>query len=93
MQNGKLAADFISRYNYQTLTGSGEPLGEKRLMNWREVRIAVAIECPAYQLSDLNHMRDLLHAAPGNPVDLIHWNKDRTALTWSARLSLVDVSN
>lgn len=88
MPNGKLS-DFIAHYRYQTLSGSGEPIGEKRVMNWREVRIAVSIECPAYSLRDLNHMRDLLHAAAGNPVELVYWNRTRTGIDWSARLELI----
>lgn len=93
MQDGKLAADFVSRYFYQTLSGSGEPLEEGRVMNWREVRIAVAVACPNYALSTLNHMRDLLHAAPANPVDLVKWDSKGNSILWSARLSLRDVSN
>jgi len=82
-----------SHYRYQELTSSGEIAGMEYLLNWREVRIRVAIAAPRYSLPQLNHMRALLHAAPGHPVDLVQWNWDKTAIEWSARLLLpVDVN-
>lgn len=99
MQNGKLRADFITQYEYQQLTNSGDPAGEKKRMNWREVRIAVSVACPGYPLRSLNHMRALLHAAgKGNTVDLTHFapsviDPSEKVLIWSARLTLVDASN
>jgi len=79
-------------YRYQNLTSSGEFAGLEYLLNWREVRIRVAISAPLYPLSQLNHMRALLHAAPGHPVDLVQWTPDKQGVEWSARLSLVDAS-
>lgn len=80
----------VSHYRFQELTPSGNAVGNELSLNWREVRVRVAFAAPRYSLADLNHMRNLLHAAPGNPVDLVLWNKEKTCVEWSARLSLFD---
>lgn len=78
-------------YFYQSLDGGGEPTAPQLRLNWRELRVRVAFECPAYSLTDLNHMIALAHL--GNPVDLVHWARDThgeaVAILWSARVSYI----
>ncbi len=78
---------------YQELTSDGENIGDPRIFNWAGLQMHISLTCAAYPIRNLRHMVDLLKAAhrqgfTGNPVDLTLWNKEKTALTWSARLWL-----
>lgn len=78
----------IQKYQFQTLTSNGEPVGDRYSLNARELRIKVAFECPRYSLRDLEHMRALCHAGRPNPVDLVKWSADGSRIEWSARIWL-----
>lgn len=80
--------DETAKYFFQELASDGAPIGERYSLNWSEVRVRVAYSCPKYPLAQLNHMRDLAHAAKGHPVDLCQWNKAKTGIEWSARITL-----
>lgn len=76
------------KYKFQLLNSSGDAVGDLYSLNWREVRIKVAFECPRYSLRDLEHMRQLAHAGRPHPVDLVKWNPQKTGIEWSARMWL-----
>lgn len=76
---------------YQETTSDGEEVGPRREFSWTGLQTHVAFMCRKYSLRDLRHMVDLLKTAhkqgfSKNPVDLTLWNKEKTALEWSARL-------
>lgn len=74
-------------YQFQLLKADAAPDGPLRHLTYRELRVYVAVACPRYSLSMLNHMLAIAHSSPGHPVELILWNLDMTALEFQSRLT------